>query len=214
MAAWPLYRALVGIGAVCAVVIVATVQLTQPAIGRNRAAALERAIVEVLPQGRAHRAFALSGDGEFAAAGERVPGDTVVHAVYDEAGALIGFAIPARGMGYQDTIEVLYAYAPQQAAIVGMTVLASRETPGLGDRIGTDEKFRANFQRLDVSLDASGQLAHPIVAVKSGEKSAPWQIDSISGATVSSQAIAKMLQDSAGRWVPLLARQREVFTWN
>ena len=47
----------------------------------------------------------------------------------------------------------------------------------------TDED-RANFEALDVALSADGQsLAHPVEAVKSGAKTAPWQVDGITGAT-------------------------------
>ncbi len=56
-------------------------------------------------------------------------------------------------------------------------------------------------------------LAHPIELVKPGKKTAPWQIDGISGATISSAAIAKMLHESSARWMPRLYRQRDTFIW-
>jgi electron transport complex protein RnfG len=91
-------------------------------------------------------------------------------------------------------------------------VLDSRETPGLGDKIEKDPAFLANFERLDVSLSKDGTaLAHPIVAVKHGKKTSPWQIDAITGATVSSFAIGDILRDSAGKWVPRLAPRLEQF---
>ena len=62
-------------------------------------------------------------------------GARLVHAGYDETGRLVGLALPARAMGYQDQIHALYGYSPEQEAIVGLRVLESRETPGLGDRI-------------------------------------------------------------------------------
>jgi electron transport complex protein RnfG len=82
-------------------------------------------------------------------------------------------------------------------------VLESRETPGLGDRIENDPGFLANFERLDVALAPDGAgLAHPIAAVKQGTKQAPWQVDGITGATISSAAIARMLRESASLWLP------------
>ena len=48
-----------------------------------------------------------------------------------------------------------------------MQVLASKETPGLGDKIEKDAAFLANFEALDVAGAADGQtLQHPIEAVK------------------------------------------------
>ena len=38
--------------------------------------------------------------------------------------------------------------------------------------------------------------------VKHGTKTEPWQIDAIAGATISSQAVARMLNDSAQQMVP------------
>ena len=61
-----------------------------------------------------------------------------------------------RGMGYQDFIRLLYGYSFDAEAIVGVRILESRETPGLGDRIETDPEFVNNFLGLDVSLNAAG----------------------------------------------------------
>ena len=125
----------------------------------------------------------------------------------DAAGRLVGAAVTAAGMGYQDTIRVIYAYAFDRQAIVGIRVLESKETPGLGDKIETDPAFQRNFANLDVSLAEDGRgLLHPIETVPAGEKIAAWQIDAITGATISSEAIGDMLNGSAQRWVPALAR--------
>ncbi|HID07807.1 MAG TPA: FMN-binding protein, partial [Armatimonadetes bacterium] len=68
------------------------------------------------------------------------------------------------------------------------------ETPGLGDKIITDKKFQKNFEALDAKLNKNGTaLANAIVTVKAGSKKHDWQIDAISGATISSRAIGKAL---------------------
>ncbi|MCB1707155.1 MAG: FMN-binding protein, partial [Halioglobus sp.] len=90
---------------------------------------------------------------------------------------------------------------------VGMQVLASRETPGLGDKIEKDPAFIANFRALAVPLSADGlALRQPIEAVKSGAKTRPSQIDGITGATISSKAVAAILRQSSTRWVPVVYR--------
>jgi electron transport complex protein RnfG len=67
--------------------------------------------------------------------------------------------------------------------------------------------FIANFAALDARLNATGDgLANPIVTVKQGEKTEPWQIDGITGATITSEAIGNILDDSANAWVPALER--------
>ncbi|HVS16337.1 MAG TPA: FMN-binding protein [Thermoanaerobaculia bacterium] len=212
---WILYRAMVGVALVCGFFIVLVFELTKPVIARNRAAALEAAILEVLPGAAASRTFAWTGDG-FApvAAGAEEGGAAggVVHAAWDGAGDLVGVAVEASSMGYQDTLTMLYGYSFERRAIVGLRVLESRETPGLGDRIETDPAFRANFETLDVSLageGASARIANPIVAVKQGEKTEPWEIDGITGATISSVAVAAALRASTATWIARLAAAEE-----
>ena len=114
------------------------------------------------------------------------------------------------GMGYQANIRVLYAYSFEQNAIVGFKILESKETPGLGDRVEIEPHFIANFEALDASLNADGSaLANPIVTVKQGEKTDPWQIDGITGATITSEALGNILNNSASEWVPLLERDAD-----
>jgi electron transport complex protein RnfG len=210
--AFEMYRALVGVGIVCGLLIVSVFQVTKPIIDRNRAEALQRAVFNVIPHARSSETFRLTADGGFEPAGaEAAPGPRV-YAGYDEDDRLVGVALQAQGMGYQDVITVLYGYSFEADAIVGMQVLESKETPGLGDKIEKDEAFRANFEALDVSLSADGGgLAHAIEAVKQGEKAHPWQIDGITGATISSVAISNMLRDSAEEWIPKLETSREDF---
>lgn len=186
--AWAMYRALVGVGLICGLLIVSVYEVTRPIIERNRAEALERAIFEVLP-GSAKTASFEWADGELAAA-ERSGSKERVHAGYDAAGELLGVAIEAEGMGYQDVVKILYGYSVSDRAIIGFAVLESRETPGLGTKIETDPDFLANFEHLDVS--------------------GSWEIDTISGATISSKAVADILESSTRRWVPRLREQGQL----
>jgi electron transport complex protein RnfG len=210
--AWPLLRAMVGVGVLCGLFIVTVYVGTRPVIERKRAEAVERAIFQVLPEARASRSFRWTEAGRFEEVASRAAGGRRVHAGYDDAGRLVGLAVEAEGMGYQDVIRVIYGYSFANDAIIGLRVLESRETPGLGDKIETDPDFLANFERLDVRLaeDGSG-LAHPIEAVKRGAKENPWEIDGITGATISSAAIARILRESAAGWVPLLRRHLDDF---
>ncbi len=211
-ASWPMYRALVGVGVLCGLLIVSVYLLTQPVIARNEAHALQQAVLEVLPGAVVSASFALTAEGGFRRAGDGDDPQRLVHAAYTSRGQLVGVAIEGRAMGYQDVIRILYGYAPQRQRVVGMRVLASRETPGLGDRIEKDPDFLANFTALDVTVTADGlSIEHPVQAVKQGAKSAPWEIDGISGATISSAAVAGILRASTAQWIPLVYRGRAVF---
>lgn len=205
-ASWPIYRALVGVGLACTLIIITVYVTSKPIIERNQTIALNNAIYSVIPGATQVLTLTLNEQQQFTP--QTLPGAVPVHAGFDAEGALLGFALPAKSMGYQDTISVLYGYSPQEQAIVGMRVLQSKETPGLGDKIEKDSKFKANFDRLDVALTEDGKrLEHPLQMVKSGQKQFAWQIDAITGATISSKAITTMLRDSTQHWIPILNSQ-------
>lgn len=202
---WPMYRAVVGLGTGCALLIVTVYQLTAPIIVANRAEATRAAVFEVIPGAVASTPFVWDGDA-FVPEGEGVER---VHAGYDATGRLVGVAVEASGVGYQDVVRLLYGYAPAVDGIVGVEILESKETPGLGDKVSKDPAFLANFERLDVSLDAAGGIAHPIESVKHGQKTQPWQVDAITGATVTSFAVGDILRESSLEWVPRMKARVE-----
>lgn len=201
--AWHMYRSIVGIGLFCALVIVSVFNATAKRIGDNQARFLAQAISEVLPAADSTVPVDINEDGRIVQAPDKASSPAFLG--YDAGDQLVGAAVIAEGMGYQDTIRVLYAYSFDQDAIVGFMVLDSKETPGLGDKIETEPHFIANFERLDAGVAPDGQsLLHPIVTVKQGEKTEPWQIDGITGATITSEAIGSIVNRSANTWVPVL----------
>jgi electron transport complex protein RnfG len=207
-----MYRAMVGIGILCGLLIVVVFELTRPVIERNKAEALQRAIFQVLPDARSSQTFRLDGDDRFELLQENTDGGPLVYAGYDDQQRLIGIAVEARGMGYQDVIRVLYGYSFEKDAIIGIRVLESKETPGLGTKIETDPDFLKNFERLDVSLtDDLSRVANPIEFVKPGKKDQSWQVDGITGATISSTAIANILSASTSYWIPRIRQSLDDF---
>jgi electron transport complex protein RnfG len=192
------------IGLLSGILIVLTFQWTFPTIKRNKAIALERAIFEVVPGAKTKAVFKVVGKSLQPLEGE----DELAvkyYACYDADRRLVGVALEAQGQGFQDVLKVLYGYSPRKHGVVGLKVLESKETPGLGDKIETDPDFRANFESLDVSLDDEGaRVLHPIEMVKHGKKTESWQVEAITGATISSRAIANILRGSTATSVPVI----------
>lgn len=208
---WQMYRAMVGLGVLCGAMIVSAYQITLPVIEANKHAALERAILKVLPEAKSSAAFQLGDDGNFKST-ENARTDHVIYAGYAGDGKLVGLAVEATGMGYQDAIHVIYGYSFEQDAIIGFEVLESKETPGLGDKIESDPGFAENFKKLDVSLNADGSaLRNPVAFAKHGTKTSQWQVDGITGATISSKAVANLLNDSAAFWTPRIRARLDDF---
>jgi len=179
-------------------VLVSVYLLTAPRIQRNQAEALRRAIFTVLP-GTATIDTYVVRDGRlvpYDGPEGSIPTEQAAFAGISEAGESIGFAVPAGGPGFMDTIKLLYGFDPARRVIVGMQVLESRETPGLGDKIVTDPVFLANFAALAVEP--------AIVPVKKGKKANPNEVDCITGATISSEAVVNILNRSTDEWIPVL----------
>lgn len=183
--------------------ILVTIYLaTRPLILRNQEAALEAAIYRVVPNAQTRKAFVVR-DGELLPHEGTASPQTgeVIYGAYNAAGELEGFAIPAEGNGFQDTIQLIYGYNPETNQVIGMEVLESRETPGLGDKIIKDEHFLENFKALSVEPE--------IVTVKPGEKTAANQVDTISGATISSKAVVSILNNANRRFIPLISSRSD-----
>jgi electron transport complex protein RnfG len=205
-----MYRAIVGIGAMCALLIVTVYQTTADRIRENQERFLAAAVSQILPAAQTTVAVVQTDDGRLEEAVETA--DLPAFMGYNADGELVGAVVTAQGMGYQDNIRVLYAYSFELDAIVGFKVLESKETPGLGDKIEKEPHFLANFEELDATLTPDGDaLLHPIVTVKQGQKLQPWQLDGITGATITSEAIGNILNDSASTWAPVLERNSHAF---
>jgi electron transport complex protein RnfG len=171
-------------------------------IESNRARALEAAIYRVLEGAKTRVAFVLREGrlARFESPDDSLPKEEAVYAGYDDGGALVGFAVPAEGPGYQDTIKLLYGYSAEKKRVVGMEVLESRETPGLGDKIIKDMDFVGAFRDLAVEPE--------IVAVKGGS-SQDNEVDAISGATISSVAVCNIINAANSRWLERLDEAKD-----
>lgn len=206
-------RAMVGIGIICGLLIVLTYDGTLSRIEHLQSEALEKAIFKVIPGITKTKTFQLSEDNSFTEIKEKNKLAQVVYAGYDEKDKLQGIAIEASGQGYADIIRILYGYDPETQKIIGFYVLESKETPGLGDKIEKDPDFLANFSSLDVSLTKDLRtLKNMVIPVKHGAKEHDWEVESITGATISSRAIGNILDTSTKKLVPLIYSNKELFS--
>ena len=178
-------------GLVSGVAIIGIYESTLPTITANKARELREAVFKVLP-GVSRMQALVYRDGSIMAVAEPEKGEPVVYGGYDEQGDFVGYAMPGAGPGFQDTIAILYGYVPHEKQVVGMEVLESRETPGLGDKIYKDADFVAEFSALSLEPE--------IVAVKKGTGTQPNEVDAITGATISSKAIVRIINETHTAW--------------
>lgn len=196
------------VSAICGVIIVGSYELTLPAADANRQLALERAVFKVVPNAKSivpYNALPEGGIEPAKAGGEAAANVAKFYAAYDEEGKLTGIAAEAGAKGYADIVRIMFGYDPACQCIKGIGVVSMKETPGIGDKILIDKDFQANFNGLDVRLKEDLQgLANEVKAVKHGTKTNPWQIDAIAGATVTSRAVGKGINDAAQFLLPKL----------
>jgi len=206
-----MYRAMVGLGLICALIVVSVFEITSPVIKQKKLELLQHALYRVFPNASQFTRYQFTSDGKFVSTNDDTIED-IVYAMYDTHNKLVGVTIKVKGLGYQDLIEMLYGYHPDQQIISGYQILASRETPGLGTRIETDRTFQKNFVSLDVTVNNAGSdLQNAIEVVNPGSKTSPWQIDTISGATISSRAVGNMVANSASQWIPRIQQRLRDF---
>jgi len=195
------------VSVICGIIIVGIYQITLPAVNANKKLALERQVFKVFPNAKSVVPYLVTQGGIASAEGQdNAPAGAVLfYAVYDASKKLAGIAAEASSSGYADQVRILYAYDMDKQAITGIGVISMRETPGIGDKILTDQAFLKNFEALDVSLSSDLQsLANAVKTVKHGTKTSPWQIDAIAGATVTSKAVGRGINESAQALLPRL----------
>jgi electron transport complex protein RnfG len=166
-------------------------QVTLPRITANKAEAMRRAVFEVLPGAERLQRLVWTDGGLVPAE----KGEPSVYSAYGSDGAFVGYAVPAEGAGFQDNIKLIYGYLPGEHRIVGMRVLESRETPGLGDRIIKDQAFVNQFRDLSVQ---------PSIVLVKGKGTQENDVDAITGATISSTAVVKILNAAVTAWASRL----------
>ncbi|MCP4700801.1 MAG: FMN-binding protein [Gammaproteobacteria bacterium] len=189
-------------GLLAGIIIIGIYEATLPTITANKKRALEAAVSKVLSNQEEGRLVSklqklvYTDDKLLPSTGKESKNDPFIYGGYDAEGKFVGYAIKEEAPGFQDTIKLLYGYLPDKELIVGMEVLESLETPGLGDKIYKDMEFVANFRALAVKPK--------IVTVKKGTKSKPNEVDAITGATISSKAVVKILNKGNAAWLSRL----------
>ncbi len=105
--------------------------------------------------------------------------------------------LPPPATGFQDEISLIFGYDPNTKRLLAMKILGHKETPGLGDRIEKDTAYTSQF----------GRVKAPLVPVKRGnaKPNDSTNVQTITGATISSKAVIKIISTAISRWDPLLA---------
>lgn len=154
---------------------------TKPKVEYHREQALQAAIAEVLPP-YDHYDILETDLG------------TLYIGKAEDSITTVGAAFMAIGSGFQGEIRIMVGYAPEKDALTGIKVLEQIETPGLGTKIVTDPSNKedplwwpAQFKGVSVKPE--------IVVLKNATPTKDNEIQGITGATISSKAVATIIND-------------------
>lgn len=157
------------IGAISGGLLAKIFKWADPQIKLNAQKETERAIFIVHPEGKKQ---------------EKVKGTTSeLYKVMDGSGKLIGYALPCKGNGFQGLVKLMMGVSPDLNKITGLTIIEQVETPGLGSEI-TKESFTDQFKKV---------VPTPEIVGKKGATENPNDILTITGATISSKAVVKIM---------------------
>ena len=185
-------------GALAGLLIVMVNQHTKPIIDKYKAEQLQKAVYEVLPGTDRYNTYYLVDSALSLALPEGAKESEYkrIYVGYDAAGQLSGVAISRGESGFQDIIMIIFGVNPNSGKLMGMKVLDSKETPGLGDKIFKDMTYVNQF--------FAGPET-PLIPVKPGTgKGLPGDIDTITGATISSKKLSEFINHALEEWGPYM----------
>ncbi len=121
--------------------------------------------------------------------------DLSIYGGQDESGQSIGYAVQSTGIGFQDKITLMFGINVSLTRIIGLAVIDQKETPGLGAKI-TDWNAFLQFWE---NRNATGEIILRKPPAGSQEELAPMEINTITGATISSKKVLEIVNFSLER---------------
>ena len=147
-----------------------------PKIAINQKAETERAIYLVHLDGKRYEEIKNAG--------------FEVYRVFNEADSSVGYSLVYSGNGFQGKIKLMIGLSDDISKITSIEVLEQSETPGLGTKI-LEPPYKDQY---------NGLVTTPAVKLVKGlEPSNPNEVQSITGATISSRAVVTIVNDGVAK---------------
>ena len=117
------------------------------------------------------------------------------------------YVIPVRGKGLWGPIWGFIALEDNFNTVYGANFSHDSETPGLGAEISTRD-FQKQFIGKKI-FDESGNFVSVSVVKGGASSDAEHAVDGISGGTITSEGVDKMLEDVVGSYVPYFKQKNK-----
>ena len=134
--------------------------------------------------------------------------------IYKEDGKVIAYCFPIIGKGLWSTLYGYFALEPDAATVRGITFYKHGETPGLGAEIEKDW-FQNDFKGKKI-WDIKNNMLMPTKVVKGkvadqvSAEQAPFYVDGISGATMTSKGVTAMVDKWLKAYEPFFSKIRKL----
>jgi Na+-transporting NADH:ubiquinone oxidoreductase subunit C len=117
----------------------------------------------------------------------------IVYLVGADDGQFDKIILPIHGAGLWSTLYGFIALEADTNTVAGLGFYEHGETPGLGGEVD-NPRWKALWPGKEVYKDGEAMLGLIKGAVDTSSKDAPWQIDGLSGATLTSKGVSNLVQ--------------------
>ena len=117
------------------------------------------------------------------------------------------YILSVRGKGLWDAIWGNIALEKDMNTIAGVDFDHKAETPGLGAEIKDNAAWKKQFIGKSISDDQGG--IRGVAVMKGGAKNDVWQVDGISGATITADGVEEMLERGLKYYSPVLDKMKK-----
>lgn len=179
------------VGSISGVFLAGAFHYADPLIQENKERELKEAIFVVLPEAKDYKVVDRSKEKE----------KNVIYVGVDESGSPVGVAFKADGGGFQGNIGVMVGLNLDYLRLKGIKILDQVETPGLGNRIA-EPKFEDQFKGVEITPK--------VEYIKNRKPEKPNQIQAITGATISSDAVVKNINNAVNKVLRSLPREEAI----
>lgn len=138
-----------------------------------------------------------------------VPVHAMIYEIYTEDDQLERYIFPVEGKGLWSTLYGFVALDPDGTTIRGLTFYQHGETPGLGGEI-VNPSWKARWPGRKIFDENWQTKIRVIKGPAPGPEEAPYEVDGLSGATITSNGVTNLLRFWFGSdgFGPFLAQLR------
>ncbi len=127
--------------------------------------------------------------------------------VYEDGGKKF-YVVTVYGKGLWDKIWGTVAFQEDMETLAGVSFDHKGETPGLGAEIKDSPGFYSQFKNKKINSETGEYVG--ITVRKGGAKNTRYEVDGISGATITADGVTEMMQEDIENYQPIFAALKKM----